>query len=85
MSDRRYTLHPACRVRREGFGLLFYDLRGPRLLFANTGDVLTPEFFAGEIGTHVALSGMAPSRRRALVAFLDSLAEKGFVREQPIC
>ncbi len=38
----RYALHPACRVRREAFGLLFYDLRGPRLLFAETGDLLDP-------------------------------------------
>ena len=83
--DKRYVLHPTCRVRSEGFGLLFYDMRGPRLLFANTGDLLGPDFFAGHVGVEGALGGLAPSRRRQALSFLDSLVEKGFLREQPVC
>ena len=81
---RRYALHPACRVRREAFGLLFYDLRGPRLLFAATGDLLAPGFFAGAGSSEDALGGVDDRRRRQLTAFLDSLVSKGFLREQPV-
>jgi putative mycofactocin binding protein MftB len=30
------------RVRREGFGLLFYDTRSTKLTFVRSGDVLAP-------------------------------------------
>ena len=83
--DKRYVLYPTCRVRQEGFGLLFYDMRGPRLLFANTGDVLRPEFFTGDVGVQSTLVDVDPPRRRQLLSFLDSLVEKGFLREQPVC
>src|SRR5512134_3621492 len=46
MAAAGIRLHPACRVRQEGFGLLFYDSRGPRLLFAETGRLLPTDFFA---------------------------------------
>lgn len=85
MDDTRYTLHPACRVRSEGFGLLFYDMRGPRLLFANTGDLLPTEFFSGDVGLESVLTGVKPIRRRHVLSFLDSLVQKGFLREQPVC
>ncbi len=81
----QYVLHPDCRVRKEGFGLLFYDLRGPKLLFAETGDVLAPEVFVTGRGLGAALAGR-PARERARIArFLRSLVEKGFLREQPLC
>ena len=81
---KSYVLDPACRVRREKFGLLFYDLRGPRLLFAETGDLLDPESLQpGARG-----EGAQPARTHAdqvrLQRLLSSLAAKGFLREQPI-
>jgi putative mycofactocin binding protein MftB len=80
MDTTRYQLHPCCRVRREKFGLLFYDLRGPRLLFAETGNLLGPEVF-GE-----GVSGRdAPRDRGRVERLLKTLAEKGFLREQPVC
>ena len=83
--DKRYLLHPTCRVRSERFGLLFYDMRGPRLLFANTGELLGPSFFAGHVGVESALGGLEPSRKRQALSFLDSLVRKGFLCEQPVC
>ena len=75
-----YSLHPACRVRREKFGLLFYDLRGPRLLFAETGASLEPE------DLREGLSADEAGRRgEAIPRFLAKLAAKGFLREQPVC
>jgi putative mycofactocin binding protein MftB len=76
-----YTLHPACRVRREAFGLLFYDLRGPRLLFAETGDLLAP----GELEAGVGVEGPGVGEEgQRMARLLASLAEKGFLREQPV-
>lgn len=81
----RYVLHPACRVRRERFGLLFYDLRGPRLLFAETGDALSPALL--EQGAEVAqvLSHRPADEQVRVERLLKSLVTKGFLREQPIC
>ena len=80
----RYALHPACRVRREAFGLLFYDLRGPRLLFAETGDRLDPRVL--ERGVALAdVDGAGPPGGDALGRLLSTLVERGFLREQPVC
>ncbi len=78
----RYPLDPACRVRSEQFGLLFYDLRGPRLLFAETGDLLRPDMLQ-EGGD--PFSGKSSAQRVRLERFLKYLVGKGFVREQSIC
>jgi putative mycofactocin binding protein MftB len=82
---RQYVLHPDCRVRRERFGLLFYDLRGPRLLFVESGDLLEPESFATGTPPASVLAGRPDSERQRIYRLLHSLAEKGFLREQPIC
>ena len=82
---KRYALHPACRVRKETFGLLFYDLRGPRLLFAETADLLEPEFFRQGGAAEEILRGRPRAEQDRVERFLETLAEKGFVREQPVC
>ena len=80
----QYILHPDCRVRREEFGLLFYDLRGPKLLFVETGDLLEPEIF--EAGTAAdALADKSKPERLRVERLLRSLAQKGFILEQPLC
>lgn len=78
------ALHPACRVRREGFGLLFYDSRGPRLLFAETGDLLPVDFFLKPRGREELPDGVSGHQRTALQKFISQLLEKGFLREQSI-
>ncbi len=79
----RYVLDPACRVRKEKFGLLFYDLRGPRLLFAETGDLLAPESL--QPGAKAGgLRGRTLAEQVRVQRLLASLAAKGFLREQPI-
>jgi putative mycofactocin binding protein MftB len=75
-----YSLDPACRVRREKFGLLFYDLRGPRLLFAETGASLEPEDLRQGLS-----ADEARRRGEAVPRFLAKLVAKGFLREQSIC
>ena len=75
-------LHPSCRARQEGFGLLFYDCKGPRLLFAATGTLLPADYFATVRGRDEFPDGTSDSERRALQKFVTQLLEKGFLREQ---
>lgn len=72
-------LHPACRVRQEKFGLLFYDSRGPRLLFAETGGFLSPDFFKAE-GVD-DLHALSPGQKEQVEKFLTQLQVRGFLRE----
>jgi putative mycofactocin binding protein MftB len=78
-------LHPACRVRQEGFGLLFYDSRGPRLLFAETGSLLPADFFATVRSRDEFPQGLSEQQQKVLRKFLSQLLEKGFLHEQPLC
>ncbi len=75
-------LHPACRVRAEKFGLLFYDLRGPRLLFAETGQLLTPDFFQGKEPVDAYLGHLAKRDQQRIASLLVKLREKGYLSEQ---
>lgn len=77
-------LHPACRARQEGFGLLFYDSRGPRLLFAETGTLLPADFFGSVRGRDELPDGLNDDQKKALQKFVTKLLEKGFLREQPL-
>ncbi|HXV21400.1 MAG TPA: mycofactocin biosynthesis chaperone MftB [Desulfuromonadales bacterium] len=85
MAAAGIRLHPACRVRQEGFGLLFYDSRGPRLLFAETGRLLSTDFFATVRSLDDLPAGLSEQEQRILKKFLSQLLEKGFLREQSIC
>lgn len=80
----RLHLHPACRVRQEGFGLLFYDSRGPRLLFVETGALITPEFFTGQEPISSQLGRLEHGEQGRVLGLLSKLKEKGYLREQPI-
>ena len=82
MAAAGVALHPACRVRREGFGLLFYDLRGPRLLFAETGDLVPADFFGTPRGRDELPEGLSDRQKTVLRNFFRQLLEKGFLREQ---
>lgn len=82
MAAAGIKLHPACRVRREGFGLLFYDARGPRLLFAETGNLLPVDFYDTVRGRDEVPAGVTDRQQAALRQFVAKLLEKGFLREQ---
>jgi putative mycofactocin binding protein MftB len=85
MAAAGIQLHPACRVRQEGFGLLFYDSRGPRLLFAETGRLLPADFFGTVREKDELPEGLSDQQKTALQKFVTKLLEKGFLREQSIC
>jgi putative mycofactocin binding protein MftB len=85
MAAAGVKLHPACRVRQEGFGLLFYDSRGPRLLFAETGTMLPAEFLSVVRCNGELPEGLADREQEQLKKFVNLLLEKDFLREQPLC
>ncbi|HEX9080037.1 MAG TPA: mycofactocin biosynthesis chaperone MftB [Desulfuromonadaceae bacterium] len=82
MAAAGIRLHPACRVRREGFGLLFYDSRGPRLLFAATGTLLGEEYFETPRPRGELPDGLSEGQRQSLARLVNQLLEKGFLHEQ---
>jgi putative mycofactocin binding protein MftB len=82
MAAAGIKLHPSCRARQEGFGLLFYDCRGPRLLFAATGTLLPADYFGTVRGRDEFPAGTSDSEKKALQKFIAQLLEKGFLHEQ---
>ncbi len=73
-----YLVPDWVRVRRESFGLLFYDTRSTKLTFVRSGDALTPPPFAGpDRVLHVgALRG---GRRAAVRRLLENLVDRGLI------
>jgi len=84
-----YALTPGVQVRREDFGLLFYDSRGPRLTFVHSGPWLVPEFFNTPTTLEQWLVQGFPSLgqleldhiRQTLCQALERLLEKGLLQE----
>jgi putative mycofactocin binding protein MftB len=72
-----YLVPDWVRVRRESFGLLFYDTRSTRLTFVRSGDGLEPPPFTGSPRrlTLAAPGGMTP----ALARLLTDLVAKGLI------
>ena len=79
---KQYVLHPDCRVRREDFGLLFYDLKGPKLLFVASGDLVEPDAFRPGSAAARALAAAPHPELRRVARLLETLVVKGFVLEQ---
>ena len=75
--DREYLVPEWVRVRRESFGLLFYDTRSTRLTYVRSGDSLAAPPFTGRrrvLGVN-AREGVSP----ALSRLLQDLVAKGLV------
>ena len=74
---REYLVPDWVRVRRESFGLLFYDTRSTKLTFVRSGDSLDPPPFTGPrrvLGVD-RRDGAAPGLSR----LLEDLEVKGLV------
>lgn len=82
MSAHMYRLHPACRVRQEKFGLLFYDSRGPKLLFAETGAMLPENYFTEESVQQRVWQSFNELSRQRLLKLFARLEDGGFIHEQ---
>jgi putative mycofactocin binding protein MftB len=87
-----YWLAAGVQVRREKFGLLFYDYRGPRLYFLPTGDLISDAFFSSgqtvdQLARAIQQQHGLPRRQVEdyLQQVLDKLSAKGLINGQPLC
>ena len=89
---RIYQLNKGVQVRREKFGLLFYDYRGPRLYFLPSRDLVDDTFFEGTQSLEELVSGIQarhqwprPWIEERIGQVLDQLETKGLIHGQSIC
>lgn len=73
-----YLVPDWVRVRREKFGLLFYDTRSTRLTFVRSGDALIPPPFITPPRVLTVAEGF-DGRHPALLRVLQDLAARGLV------
>lgn len=89
--ESAYTLADGVQVRREKFGLLFYDYRGPKLYFVPSKNLVHEGFFDGrhtirELVEAVCGEYHCPHRATSqrITSILDLLHTKGLIHEQSI-
>jgi putative mycofactocin binding protein MftB len=73
-----YLVPDWVRVRRESFGLLFYDTRSTRLTFVRWGDSREPPPFVGARRV-LHVNSADEERRSALSQLLQNLVAKGLI------
>ena len=87
MVDVKYKLAPGAQVREEDFGLLFYNMHGPRLYFLASGNLLREDFFQGRIPLQAWIDQIHPMsqdlamRIVCLKKSLEKLVKKGVIIE----
>lgn len=86
MSNARYKLAKGSQVREENFGLLFYIMNGPRLFFLSSGDLLSPDFFNGDMTLEEWINKnnrdtVTEGDISELTKKLSQLSEKGVILE----
>jgi putative mycofactocin binding protein MftB len=91
-SEKQFVLSDGVQVRREVFGLLFYNYRGPRLYFVPTRGLIDSSFFNGRqtvddlvAGIHERHGWPASWIEERIVALLNQLEAKGLVYGQCVC
>ena len=87
-----YQLREGVQVRREAFGLLFYDYRGPRLYFLPSKDLIEDDFFQGrrtaeELTREIAARHGWPNSwiENRLAQVLTTLESKDLIHGQFVC
>ena len=82
-----YCLAQGVRVRKEKFGLLFYEPTGPTLTFVRSGPWIQPEFFSEKMGLKMWLQSKFPEMaeeklakvEKGLSSAFSDLVEKGLI------
>lgn len=89
---RVYCLNKGVQVRRERFGLLFYDYRGPRLYFLPTKSLVEDDFFNGTQPLTELVNAVHARHRwprswieERLGQIMNQLEAKGLIHGQSIC
>ena len=76
--DKFYHLSPGVRVRRETFGLLFYNSRDTRLTFIRSGDLLDIAFISRR-SSGIAIRGYSRESTAKARRVLEILLTKGLI------
>ncbi len=80
-----YKLAPGVQVRKEDFGLLFYKMKGPRLFFLPSKNLLEEGFFQKKNSLKDILSRgrkqISENNYTILHKALQQLTEKGVILE----
>jgi putative mycofactocin binding protein MftB len=91
-SSRVYVLNSGVQVRREKFGLLFYNYHGLRLYFVPIGDLIDSDFFDGTqtVGSlvdslHIRKNGTKQWIQARIEQILQQITEKGLIHGESIC
>jgi len=91
-TEKFYHLRDGVQVRKERFGLLFYDYRGPRLYFVPTKNLIENHFFNGTETAESLINFIRTRHHQSLQAsqkwvmqVLTTLEQKGLIHEQPVC
>jgi len=77
--DSCYAVSPPVRVRKESFGLLFYNTEDSRLTFVKSGDLL--QIKALPHGAKQIEASLKPETQSRLRKLLDHLLQKGLIGE----
>jgi putative mycofactocin binding protein MftB len=87
-----FNLNQGVQVRREKFGLLFYNYRGPRLYFLPSQDWVEDDFFDGTRSLtelvdaiHARHQWPRPWIEKRLDQIMTQLEAKGLIHGQSIC
>jgi putative mycofactocin binding protein MftB len=93
LEDMYCRLSPGVQVRKEKFGLLFYDYRGPRLYFLPTGDLISETFFSTDQTVRQLITAIYWKRRWSthqeiadyVKPIFAKLMAKGLIHGQSLC
>jgi putative mycofactocin binding protein MftB len=77
--NRRYALPPGVRVRREGFGLLFYNSKDAKLTFVRSGVLL--EVSVDPMKHYRLTATREAAERERAFNLLRALVRKGLIHE----
>lgn len=80
-----YKLAPGVQMRKEDFGLLFYKMKGPRLFFLPSKNLLEEDFFQQKISLGNSLfhrkEHVPKNTLEVLHKALQQLIKKGVILE----
>ncbi len=77
--SHRYVVSPHVRVRKEEFGLLFYNTQNAKLTFVRSGDLFRIEYLP-KGGKRISAACETASRRNPKI-ILGNLVNKGLIFE----
>jgi hypothetical protein len=92
LKETVYSLKEGVQVRKEKFGLLFYNYRGPRLYFVPSKNLIDPDFFGGRLKTDELIKNICDAHpwplawvEKWVAQTLTMLENKGLINGQSVC